>query len=64
MEKLVAYSKTIPGFSNISKSTARKFLNQFTLMKVKKGWKMQQSEKEKKMYMIISGNFVFQGFNT
>lgn len=38
VEKLIQFTRSIPGFQNVSRSSARKIFYLFTHQSVKKGW--------------------------
>lgn len=60
IEKLINWSKSMPGFQYVSKSASRKLFNLFTHVKVKRGWQMKNGDElDPKMYFILSGNFLF-----
>ena len=40
IEKLILFSRSIPGFQYVSRSSLKKLFTHFTLQKVKRGWKM------------------------
>lgn len=68
LEKLINFSKSIPGFQAISRSTARRIFKLFTLQRVQKGWKTNCSSNDpnptdRKLYIITKGSFIFQSYN-
>ena len=40
VEKMIQFSRQIPGFQNISRTTAKRLFYLFTHQKVRKGWQM------------------------
>lgn len=44
VEKLYSFSKHIPGFQSMSRSSARKLFYLFTQQKVQKGWQMLSAD--------------------
>jgi len=46
VEKIVQFSKQIPGFQNVSRSSARKIFYLFTHQRVKKGWQMHSYDRK------------------
>lgn len=68
LEKLISFSRSIPGFEYISKSQARKIFNLFTLQRVQKGWNTNCQSHDsqsttRKLYIITKGSFAYRSYN-